>query len=230
MKIASLFSGGKDSTYAIHLAQKQGHIVACLLSIHPKSQESHLLHHPNLKWTALQSKSMGIPHLMINSNSDDTSEELASLKTILTNAKNNFSIEGVVHGGIKSNFQKNKFETVCSDLGLMVLSPLWNSEPEQYMKDLLDANFKFILTSVTSDGLDDSWLGRPLDYDDLEALKLLAKKFHFNLNFEGGEAESFVVNCPLFSYPIEIIRGEKFWDGYRGRFEILEARLNYDVR
>jgi len=124
MKIASLFSGGKDSTYAIHLAQKQGHIVACLLSIHPKSQESHLLHHPNLKWTALQSKSMGIPHLMINSNSDDTSEELDSLKTILTNAKNNFSIEGVVHGGIKSNFQKNKFETVCSDLGLMVLSPV----------------------------------------------------------------------------------------------------------
>ena len=230
MKIASLFSGGKDSTYAIYLAQKQGHVVTCLLSIHPKSQESHLLHYPNLKWTALQSQSMGIPQLMINSNSDDTGEELDSLKTILTSAKNNYSIEGVIHGGIKSNFQKNKFENVCSDLGLMAISPLWDSEPDQYMKDLLDANFKFILTSVTSDGLDDSWLGRILSYDDLNELKLLAKRFHFNLNFEGGEAESFVVNCPLFSYPVEIIMGEKFWDGYRGRFEILEARLNYDVR
>jgi len=230
MKIASLFSGGKDSTYAIHHAQKEGHVVKCLLSIQPKSQESHLLHHPNLKWTSLQSESMGIPQLMISSNSDDIDEELDSLKTILTSAKNNYSIEGVVHGGIKSNFQKNKFETVCSDLGLTIFSPLWDSEPEQYMKDLLDANFKFILTSVTSDGLDDTWLGRILDYDDLEELKLLAKKFHFNLNFEGGEAESFVVNCPLFSYPIEIIKGEKFWDGYRGRFEIQEARLNYDVR
>ena len=47
MNLGSLFSGGKDSTYAIYLAQKQGHHVTCLLSIFPKSEESHLLHHPN---------------------------------------------------------------------------------------------------------------------------------------------------------------------------------------
>ena len=51
MKLACFFSGGKDSTYAIHLAKKQGHDIVCLLSIFPKSEESHLLHHPNLKWT-----------------------------------------------------------------------------------------------------------------------------------------------------------------------------------
>ena len=230
MKIASLFSGGKDSTYSIYLAKQQGYEITCLLSIQPKSPESHLLHHPNLKWTKLQSKSMGIPQLIINSNSDETCDELDSLKKILSSAKTEYSIEGVVHGGIKSKFQKDKFENVCADLDLMVISPLWGSEPEQYMKELLDANFHFILTSVTTDGLDDSWLGRSLNYEDLKALKSLAKKFHFNLNFEGGEAESFVIDCPLFAYPIEITKGEKFWDGYRGRFEILDARLNYDVR
>jgi Predicted ATPases of PP-loop superfamily len=36
MKLASLFSGGKDSMYAIYLAQKQGHQVTCLLSVFPK--------------------------------------------------------------------------------------------------------------------------------------------------------------------------------------------------
>ena len=51
MKLACLFSGGKDSTYAIHLVKNQGHEVTCLLSVFPKSDESHLLHHPNLKWT-----------------------------------------------------------------------------------------------------------------------------------------------------------------------------------
>ena len=55
MKLAALFSGGKDSTYAIYLAQQQGHEIKCLLTIHPKSEESHLLHHPNLKWISLQS-------------------------------------------------------------------------------------------------------------------------------------------------------------------------------
>jgi len=29
MKLACLFSGGKDSAYAIHLAKKQGHDVVC---------------------------------------------------------------------------------------------------------------------------------------------------------------------------------------------------------
>ena len=83
MKLACLFSGGKDSTYAIHLAKKQGHDVVCLLSIFPKSEESHLLHHPNLRWTKLQSESMNIPQLTIISNSNETSDELIVMEKLL---------------------------------------------------------------------------------------------------------------------------------------------------
>ena len=72
MKLASLFSGGKDSAYAIYLAQKQGHEIKCLLSVFPKSDESHLLHYPNIELTKLQSESMNIPQLTITSNSDQT--------------------------------------------------------------------------------------------------------------------------------------------------------------
>ena len=230
MRLASLFSGGKDSTYSIYLAQKQGHEIKCLLTIIPKSEESHLLHHPNLKWVYLQSESMGLPLLSVESDSDETSNELRLMKRLLVSAINDYAIEGLVHGGIKSKFQKDNFENLCNDLGLQMISPIWDSEDEQYMEDLLNSNFEFILTSVSSEGLDDSWLGKKLKFDDLERMKTLAKKFHFNLNFEGGEAESFVLNCPLFSKPIEIIKGQKFWDGYRGRFEIREARLNYDAR
>ena len=85
MKLACLFSGGKDSTYAIHLVKKQGHEVSCLLSVFPKSDESHLLHHPNLKWTKLQSESMKIPQLIIESSSDETSDELIVLEKLLKN-------------------------------------------------------------------------------------------------------------------------------------------------
>jgi diphthamide synthase (EF-2-diphthine--ammonia ligase) len=60
-------------------------------------------------------------------------------------------------------------------------------------------------------------------------LKHLSKKFGFNLNFEGGEAETFVINCPFFSNPIKINKFEKNWDGYRGRFEIVDAELNYNA-
>lgn len=226
MKLASLFSGGKDSTYAIHLAQKQGHKIACLLSIFTKSDESHLLHHPNLQWTKLQSKTMNIPQLTINSDSDDTDDELILLEKILQKAIDQYQIEGLVHGGIKSNFQKEKFETLCTKFNLILISPLWDSEPETYMNELIDSNYNFIITSVSSGGLDDSWLGKSISKSDIIFLNQLSEKFGFNLNFEGGEAETFVINCPLFSNPIIIKESRKEWDGYRGRFEIVDAGLN----
>ncbi len=229
MKLASLFSGGKDSTYSIYLAQKQGHEVTCLLSIFTKSEESHLLHYPNLQWTKLQSESMNIPQLTINSESNETDDELSALEKLLQNAKEQFHIEGLVHGGIKSQFQKEKFESLCSKLDLVAITPLWNAEPEQYMNDLLDSNFIFIMITVSSDGLDDTWLGKEITKSDIDTLKQLSEKFGFNLNFEGGEAETFVVNCPLFSNSIKINKTKKIWDGYRGRFEIMDAELNYNA-
>ena len=227
MNLASLFSGGKDSTYAVHLAQSQGHVVTCLLSIFPRSAESHLLHHPNMKWTKLQSESMGITQLTATCDSDDVGAELSVLHNLLEDAKECFNIQGLVHGGIKSRFQRDKFEDVCSKLNLVPVSPLWNnSSPLEYMSKLVES-FDFIVTSVSSDGLDDFWLGRTITADDVLALSKLSQKFGFNLDFEGGEAETFVVDCPLFANPIKIIQSRKIWDGYRGRFEIEEAKINY---
>ena len=229
MKLACLFSGGKDSTYAIHLAQNQGHDVVCLLSIFPKSEESHLLHHPNLRWTKLQSESMNIPQLTASSNSDDTVDELTAMENLLQNAKDQFQIDGLVHGGIKSKFQKEKFETLCLKLNLVSVAPLWETEPKKYMNDLLDSNFNFVMISVSSDGLDEQWLGKLILKSDIEILSNLSNKFGFNLNFEGGESETFVLDCPLFSNPIKINKFVKDWDGYRGRFEIVDAELNYNA-
>ena len=227
MKLASLFSGGKDSTYAIHLAKQQGHDVSCLLTIFPKSDESHLLHFPNMKWTKLQSEILKIPQLIINSKSNTLHDELTALEILLKKAKDQYQIEGLIHGGIKSKFQKKKFESICSAVGLKTVSPLWNSDPEKYMNDLINSNFDFIITSVSSDGLDDKWLGKRISKKEIESLKDLSCKYGFNLNFEGGEAETFVIHCPLFSNPIRIKQSKKIWDGYRGRFEILEAEQNY---
>lgn len=229
MKLASLFSGGKDSVYSIFLANKQGHKVTCLLSVFPKSAESHLLHHPNLQWTSLQSESMQIPQLTIESKSDETNNEITSLEKILIKSIEQYDVEGIVYGGIQSQFQKEKFENLCHKLNLKSVTPLWNSNPYEYMNELLFSNFRFIISSVSSGGLDDSWLGKIITKNDISTLYDLSQKFGFNLNFEGGEAETFVVDCPLFSNSINIIKSEKIWDGYRGRFEIVDARLNYNA-
>ncbi len=227
MKLASLFSGGKDSVYSIYLAKKHGHEIKCLLTVFPKSDESHLLHYPNLQWTHLQSQSMQIPQLTIKSEFDKTDNEINALEKLLIRSISEYQIEGLVHGGIQSQFQKEKFEDLCDKLNLKVVSPLWNRNTLEYMRELISLNFLFIISSVSSGGLDDSWLGKIITKNDIDDLYTLSKKFGFNLNFEGGEAETFVVDCPLFSHPIKIIQGKKIWDGYRGRFEIVDARLNH---
>ena len=97
------------------------------------------------------------------------------------------------------------------------------------MNELLDSNFYFMMITVSSDGLDEHWLGKLISKSDIEVLNNLSDKFGFNLNFEGGESETFVVNCPLFSHSIKINQFKKNWDGYRGRFEIVDAELNYNA-
>ena len=225
MKLAALFSGGKDSTYAILLAKKLGHSVDVLLTLYPHSDESHLLHYSNITFTKLQSESMKIPQLIEKITSTDAKNESEKLNSLIALAKENYDIEGIVHGGILSKYQKDNFSLTCKKNNLKIISPLWNKEPGSYMKDLLDENFEYIISSVSSEGLTDSWLGRIINKNDLEELQKLQKKFNFNLNFEGGEAETFVLNCPLFEKPLLIQNSTTEWDGYRGRFEILEAKL-----
>ncbi len=229
MKLASLFTGGKDSVYAIHLARRQGHDVACLLTVLPESEDSHLLHHPSLSWTRLQAESMNMPQMCARSASVQTDAEVEALGGLLEDAKAMFGIQGVVHGGIMSRFQREKFESLCRNHNLSLVSPVWGIPPERYMRDLLDSDLVFIITAVSSDGLDDDWLGRTISGPDIALLADLSKRFGFNMNFEGGEAETFVTDCPLFSHPVRINHAQKIWDGYRGRFEIADAELNYDA-
>lgn len=225
MRLASLFSGGKDSTFAAFRAASLGHDLSCLVTVLPVSEESHLLHHPTIEATRLQARLMNLPQIMVSSGSAETGDELAAIRGALKSAKEKFGVEGLVHGGIASNFQKRHFDSVCADLGLEVLAPLWHADGAKYLRELVSTGFRFIITSVTAEGLDDSWLGREVTLDDVERLLALSSRFGFNATFEGGEAETFVVGCPLFSGRIRIIKSRKTWDGYRGRFEITEAVL-----
>jgi len=230
MNLVSLFSGGKDSTYSIYKAKQEGHKIQCLITILPLSDESKLLHFPNIEITKLQSKCMSIPQLYVKSESNETEIEESLLDEVLKKAKSEYGVDGLVHGGILSEFQKKIFEKACSKLNLKLISPLWHKDQIEYMKNLIESGFHFIITSVSSDGLDETWLGKEITLEDLSKLEQLGKKYGFNVNFEGGEAETLVVDCPLFSQPLKILNSRKFWDGIRGRFEILDAELDYRAR
>ena len=205
MKLAAFFSGGKDSAYAIYDAKKSGHDVQVLFTVSPKSDESHLLHFPNTLQTKIQSKSMNIPQIIQPISDIQPKIEESELNDLIEKAKKIFDFEGIIHGGISSTYQKEKFDNLCQNNDLKLISPIWQRDAVFYMRELLDNGFEFIITSVSSDGLDQSWLGKEIGYSELSELQNLSKKFQFNLNFEGGEAETFVINSHLFKNKIHII-------------------------
>lgn len=225
MKIASLYSGGKDSTYAIYRAKEMGHQVVCLLTMHPISDDSLLFHYPNSWITAYLADTMQIPIIGFSVNGKNKEDEMKTLEEAIAQLKPIYGIEGVLYGGISSNYQKKAFEQVCARQGLATIAPLWAIDPLSYMNGLVERGFRVIVVGVSALGLGKEWLGRTLDNDAMSKLASLSKKYGFNLTFEGGEAETLVVDCPLFSKRLEIKKANILWDGQRGIFEILEVAL-----
>jgi diphthine-ammonia ligase len=223
MKVGVLFSGGKDSTFAAYIASKTDQL-ECLITLSPSRQDSYMFHYPNIRWTALQSASMKLPQIMA-STEGLKEKELDDMKEAIRLAREKFEIEGVYTGALVSVYQKSRVERVCSELGLVAISPFWHTDPETHLKNLLTNEFSTIFTSVSALGLDQSWLGRKLDEEAIEDLLILQQKYGLHAALEGGEGETFVLDCPIFEKKIEIMSTEVHWFGDSGFLEIKEAKL-----
>lgn len=225
MKVGCLFSGGKDSTFSLYLAKQCGLTIQCLLTLIPQSEDSHLFHYPNIWITKIQSKVLQIPIITQKIYSSSIDEECKELDQLIEKAKNEFHINGIIHGGISSNFQKNKFNKICKNHSLKLISPLWQVDQYDYMNKLLTNNFIIQIIGVSAMGLEANWLGTNITPINLQNLVLLSKKHGFNISFEGGEAETLVLDCPLFRKRLEIRKSKTMWDGQRGIVEISDIVL-----
>ncbi len=223
MRLAAIFSGGKDSTYATHLMMKEGHEIRYLVTIFPKKEDSWMFHHPCIELTALQAKSIGIKQI-IQKTSGEKEKELEDLKKVLIKLKGR--IDGVVSGALASQYQKQRIDGICNELGLKSLAPLWKKDQEDVLREETSI-FDVIITGVAADGFDESWLGRRIDEDTINDLKKLKERFGINIAAEGGEFESFVLDGPILKKRIEINSFEKKWDAKTnsGYIKVTNANL-----
>src|SRR3989338_906625 len=224
MKVAVLFSGGKDSTYAMHRAMEQGREIVCLVSLRSKNPDSYMFHVPNIDMVKEQSKAIGIP-ILFRSTEGIKEKELKDLRNVLLEAKKKYNIEGVVSGAVASEYQRYRVETVCADLGLKSIAPLWHLDPKRYMTDFINDGFKALIVSVAADGFSKDWLGKPINLETLEELQKLHDKFGIHIGGEGGEIETFVTDGPIFKKKIEIEEFEKVWQNDVGFYVIKKAKL-----
>ena len=93
MKLGVLFSGGKDSTMATYLAKKEGHEIACLITIYSENPDSYMFHTPSISKTKKQAELMGIP--LLTGKTDGIKEK--ELKDLEKTIKEAIRLSGFPH-------------------------------------------------------------------------------------------------------------------------------------
>lgn len=220
MKVAALFSGGKDSTYAAYVAQQRGWDLTHLISIHPADPASMLYHVPNLHLTPLLAEAMGVPLVREEAGAGEEAE-LDALRRAIART----DADGVIVGTIASDYQHRRVNRVAHRLGVRVFAPLWRRDPEQLLRDYLAARMDVRFSAVSAEGLDASWLGRPLDEAAARDLLRLRDRVGLHPCGEGGEFETLVLHAPNFARRLEVTRAEAVWEGTSGHWRVLEAKL-----
>ena len=204
MNLGILFSGGKDSTFASWLANKNGYHISCLISIFSENKDSFMFHTPSIERVREQSKIMKIP-LVIVKTKGDKEKELKDLERAIKIAIRKYKINGVITGAVESVYQTSRIQIICNKLKIECFNPLWQKDQIELLNDLIKNKFEVIITGVFAEGLDKNLLGKMIDKDFIKNIKILNKKYGISVSGEGGEYESFVLNCPLFERKLKMI-------------------------
>ena len=209
MNVAVLFSGGKDSTMALYYALKEKEDVKYLLSMKSINDESYMFHVPNIHLTDLLAEAMDIPIISVKTDGIKE-EELKDLRLAFEKLKS-LGIEAIYTGALYSTYQKSRIEKLASDVGIKAVSPYWHVDELEYMRKIVSLGFEVIISGVAAYGLDEKWLGRKIDDKCIDDLLKLNEKVGLNLAFEGGEAETLVLDGPIFKKRVKILKDKRQW-------------------
>jgi diphthine-ammonia ligase len=190
-----LWTGGKDSALALHLAKQAGYLPGLLVTFAPPNPQ--FLAHP-IPVIKAQCKAMAIDHRTVTlpqPTIDNYVEELSKLRQE--------GIEAVVTGDIDEvEGMPNWIQECARKSGLECHFPLWKKNREEVLNLLIAEKFR-CLVSLIYKGRAPSWLlGRILDGDLLLKLKEYHKESGMDLCGEQGEYHTWVLDGPCFKIPI----------------------------
>ncbi|MBI87821.1 MAG: ATP-binding protein [Euryarchaeota archaeon] len=247
MRVAVLASGGKDSSYCAWWSELQGWDVEAMITVGVTGEDSMMYQMDNTAVAALQATSMGVPWLPVSTLGGEDVEIADLERGILgmSDSKGAFSeiwpvglevpgdlelkserleIDGLVVGALRSDYQKTRLEMMCERIGVRSFCPLWHNPGINHMESLLEHGFEVIFTSVSAEGLDSEWIGKSLDWELLDELRMLSLEHRFNIDGEGGEFETLVIGGPHLRRKISI-EGVPVWEGSRGSLKLISGTV-----
>jgi len=200
---ACLFSGGKESVYAIQTVQKQGIEVKHLIYEIPSFSSAHAF---NMEAVKILAKSMNKHFTVVNLH-EDGDELVAVLK--------NLNVEALVAGDINVPQHITWLNDKCSRAGkVKLLEPLWGKDTSVLFREMFlgksGSKFKAVIIGVDNKRLKEEWLGFTLS--DQTAETFLSGTQGVDPLGENGEYHTIVIESPLYSNTFRIKLVEKITD------------------
>jgi diphthine-ammonia ligase len=223
MRLGVLFSGGKDSTLALHKAAEKEEVM-CLITLISENKESYMFHTPNIELTKLQAEALGLP-LIKKVTAGEPEKELKDLEEAIAQAIKSFKINGVVTGAVESVYQAARIQQICNSLSVWCFNPLWKRNQQALLEEIVAEGFNVIISGVFAYPLDENWLGKQIDEKIIARLSALNREYGLSPSGEGGEIETTVLDAPLFNKKIQVLDCEVEAKGNSGVFRIKQARL-----
>ncbi|XP_055641894.1 uncharacterized protein LOC129778808 isoform X2 [Toxorhynchites rutilus septentrionalis] len=217
MRVVALVSGGKDSTYNMMQVTAEGHQVIALANLHPQDKDeldSYMYQTVGHQGIEKLAQAMELPlyrkitignSINKKKNYEPTEDdEVEDLYELLHQIKEEQNVEAVAVGAILSDYQRVRVENVCHRLNLISLAYLWQRDQTELLQEMIDCQVHAIIIKVAALGLiPDRHLGKSLKEMQPHLLNM-KEKYGLNVCGEGGEYETFTLDCPLFKRRIVV--------------------------
>lgn len=202
------WSTGKDSSMALHKLQQENKLTIDRLLTTINGHHDRVSMH-GLRRTLLlqQAESIGLPLTIVELPEEPTMEDYNS---IMGDTVNQLKLDGYLNCGFGDIFLEDLRQYRESRLeGITCHFPLWKEDTSTLIQYFIKQGFKAIVLCVNSEFLDESFVGRELDESFVNDLPA-----HVDPCGENGEFHTFCYDGPIFSKPIQFVKGEKVLKQY----------------
>jgi uncharacterized protein (TIGR00290 family) len=195
----TMWSGGKDSQYALYRAKQAGLDCALLVTFIDADTELVMSHRLPPELIEEQAKLVGIPLLKVRATFDTYERELR-------NTLFDLRYEGItrgIFGDIYLQDRRDWFSNVVSDFDMRALFPLWGI-PTHLVIEEQRRLMKSTIIQIDRK-ISEAYLGRPVDNEFIEYML----EQGYDPCGENGEYETFVCNSPLMEREIFLTHAER---------------------
>jgi uncharacterized protein (TIGR00290 family) len=206
-KVVFSWSGGKDSAMALNrVMHDDRYEVVSLMTTCNEHFQRVSMHGVRLELSQLQAQAIGLPLdaiFMSERSSNDEYEKKMSEYLLAQKAR---GITGIVFGDIFLEDLKVWRESNLARIGMNGIFPIWKENTRDLICEFVDLGFGSVVCCVNDAYLDETFLGRTIDWKFVNALPADVDPCG-----ENGEYHSFAFAGPIFKAPLKVEVGETIY-------------------